>query len=257
MIIAFYRLFFATFFLVLLAGRQTLAELRGLSSRAFALSAVSGCALACHFATWIASLSYTSVASSTVLVATVPVFVALGSVLFLRERIRPLLYWGLFIALAGTVTITYTDAHAGENPLLGDGLALAGAFFAAIYFLLGRRLRRSMNTATYVTLCYSFAALPLLLGVIVLRLPFFSYSWQTFGLFVLIALIPQMIGHTSFNWALHHLSAPTVSLAMLGEPVGASVLAFFLLQEGISASVLAGGAMTLAGVALAIYAEAR
>lgn len=257
LVIAFYRLFFASLFLILLTGRQTLAEVRSLSRQTIAWSALSGCALACHFATWISSLSYTSVASSTVLVATVPVFVALGSVLILRERVRPLLYWGLLIALAGTIVITRSDTHNGQNSLLGDSLALAGAIFAAGYFLLGRKLRRSMNTATYVTLCYAMAALVLLPGIFLLQQPLFSYSWQTFGLFALIALVPQMIGHTSFNWALQHLSAPTVSIAVLGEPIGASVLAFFLLQEGINSSALAGGVITLFGVALAIYAEPR
>lgn len=257
LVIAFYRLFLASIFLVLLTGRQTLADIRALPRQTFAWTALSGCALACHFATWISSLTYTSVASSTVLVATVPVFVALGSVLILRERVRPLLYWGLLIALAGTVVITRSDAHSGQNSLLGDGLALAGAVFAGIYFLLGRKLRRTMNTATYVTLCYATAALALLAGIFLLRLPLFSYSWQTFGLFALIALVPQMLGHTSFNWALQYVSAPTVSIAVLGEPIGASMLAFFLFQEGISNGALAGGVITLLGVALAIFAEPR
>jgi len=253
--IAFHRLFFASAFLFLSTRGKVWRAWQALPLPAAALAVLSGLMLAGHFVTWIASLSHTSVASSTVLVATLPIFVALGAVLILRERLRPLLACGLVIAMLGVIVIAMRDGQAGKDSLRGDLLALAGALFGSVYFLIGRRLRQVMVTSVYVTLCYSTAALVLFLAAVMLRVPLLSYSWQTFGLFLLIALVPQIMGHTSFNWTLRYLSAPTVAIAMLGEPLGASLLAWLLLGEKISAGVMLGGLITLAGVSLAIVAE--
>ncbi|MDZ7269124.1 MAG: DMT family transporter [candidate division KSB1 bacterium] len=255
--IAFYRLFFASAFLILSTRGKAWRARQTLSLPAAAWAVLSGVMLAGHFVTWIASLSHTSVASSTVLVATLPVFVTLGAVFVLRERLRPLLAGGLLLAMIGVLIIALCDGQAGRDSLRGDLLALAGALFGSVYFLIGRRLRQSMPTRVYVTLCYSTAALVVLLAALLLRVPLLSYSWQTFGLFMLIALVPQIMGHTSFNWALRHLSAPTVAVALLGEPVGASLLAWLLLGEKVAGWTMLGGLLTLAGVTLAIYGEPR
>ncbi len=255
LVIAFYRLLFASLFFWITSKRANLTQLHNLPVKTLRWGGLAGIALAMHFATWITSLNHTSVANSVVLVATSPIFVALGARFILGETARPLLYWGLLLAFAGAAVITSQEADSGNNSLLGNLLALAGALFAGIYFLIGRKLRQEMDTAPYVTLCYSAAAIILLLGVLIMRLPLFDYSWQTFATFLALALIPQVIGHTSFNWALKHLSAPTVSIALLGEPIGASLLAFFFFKEELGTTTMFGGSLTLLGVALAIFSE--
>lgn len=255
--IAFYRLLFAALFLGLFTGRQALREWRMMPSRAFGLGVISGIALAAHFATWITSLFYTSVASSVVLVSMSPIFVALGTRFILREPTRPVLFAGLAIAILGAAIIAFADAEGGHDSLWGDWLALMGAVSVSVYFLAGRVLRRQLGTTAYVLMSYGTAALVLFFTALLLHAPLAGFSYQIFGMFLLIALIPQVIGHTSFNWALKHLSAPTVSVLLLGEPIGASILAYWLLDEKISEWTFVGGVTTLLGVGIVLLAESR
>lgn len=255
MSIAFYRLLFASLFFAAFTGKQAVSEWREMPRTAVGLGVISGIALAGHFATWITSLFYTTVASSVVLVSTSPIFVALGTRFILREPTQPRLFIGLAIALAGASIITLSDTEGGHASLRGDLLALAGAITGSLYFLAGRVLRRQLDTAAYVAMSYSTAALVLFLGVLFLHAPLAGFSWPVYGMFVLIALVPQVIGHTSFNWALKHLSAPTVSVMLLGEPIGASILAYFLLDERIRWWTIVGGVVTLLGVAIVLLAE--
>ncbi|NUO80867.1 DMT family transporter [candidate division KSB1 bacterium] len=255
LVIAFYRLLFAALFFWITSKSGNLTQLRNLPLKTLQWGGLAGIALALHFATWITSLNHTSVANSVVLVATSPIFVALGARFILGESARPLLYWGLLLAFAGATVITLQDAEGSNTSFFGNLLALAGALFAGVYFLIGRKLRQELDTAPYVTLCYSAAAIVLLLGTLLWRLPLFDYSAQTFLTFLALALVPQVIGHTSFNWALKHLSAPVVSIALLGEPIGASILAFVFFKEELGTMTLFGGSLTLFGVALAIFSE--
>jgi drug/metabolite transporter (DMT)-like permease len=253
--IAFYRLLFASLFLAVFMGRRALREWLAMPRRALSLGVISGIALAAHFATWITSLFYTSVASSVVLVSTSPIFVALGTRFVLHEPTRPALFAGLAVAILGAAIIAFADADGGRYSIWGDLLALVGAVSVSVYFLCGRSLRRQLSTGAYVVMSYSVGAMTLWLGTLVLQAPLLGFSWQIFGMFLLIALIPQVIGHTSFNWALKHLSAPTVSVSMLGEPIGASILAYLLLGEKISGWTLAGGVTTLLGVGIVLLSE--
>ncbi len=253
--IAFYRLCFASLFFWVTSTATSRAAVRQLTLAQLRWGWLAGFALALHFATWITSLHHTSVTNSVVLVATAPIFVALGARFILGEKAQALLYWGLLLAFAGAVFITLQESAGGPNSLWGNLLAVAGALFVGIYFLIGRKLRQHMDTAPYVMLCYASAALLLLLAAWATRSPLTGYSWQTYATFLGIALIPQVIGYTSFNWALKHLSAPTVSIAMLGEPIGASLLAVLFLEEKISAMAMLGGSLTLLGVGLAIFSE--
>ncbi len=255
--IAFYRLLFASLLFWITGGARSWPELKKFSRSDWLLGAISGAALALHFAAWITSLSYTSVTSSVVLVSTSPIIVALGAVFILHEPVRSWLYAGLLLAFTGAMIITFDEAGRGSNSLLGNTLAAAGALFGGIYFLIGRLLRKRLATLPYVTMCYSAAALFLCLGTQILAIPLRDYSWQTFGIFLLLALVPQMIGHTSFNWALKHLSAPAVSITLLGEPVGASVLSFLFFHEAPSLQTVLGGGLALAGVAMAILSEVK
>ena len=255
--IAFYRLLFASLFFWITGGLRSWPEFKKFRRADWLWGAISGVALALHFATWITSLFYTSVTNSVVLVATSPIFVALGAIFILREPVRPLLYIGLLFAFAGAMIITLAATSGGDNSLLGNALALCGAFFGGIYFLIGRMMRKYMATIPYVTLCYTAAALCLWLATQAFAVPLRGYTLPTFGIFLLLALVPQVIGHTSFNWALKHLSAPVVSVSLLGEPVGASILAFIFFQERPSAAAILGGGLALAGVIMAILSEGR
>lgn len=216
--------------------------------------ALSGLFLALHFGAWIASLQHTSVASSVVLVSTNPVFVGLGSRWLLHERLGRRTVWGIALAVVGAAVVGWGDFGAGRSPLLGDALALLGAFAASAYLLIGRVVRPRLAVRTYAAWVYAFGALALLAAATLAGLRLFPYPPGTIGALVLLALVPQLVGHTALNWALAHLPAATVAVVILGEPVGASTLAFAILGEVPSASTLAGGACILAGIWLALGA---
>jgi drug/metabolite transporter (DMT)-like permease len=253
--IAFYRLLLAATIFWMAQGRLTATHLRRATATLIGLSALSGLALAVHFAAWISSLSLTSVASSVVLVSTTPIWVAAASRLLFHEPLRLPFIVGLLIAMGGAMFIGVLDAEARESSLLGNVLALVGALAGAVYLLIGRRVQRELNTWAYVTATYSSAAIVLLLWAVLAGSPLRGFTWQIYGMFALIAVVPQVIGHTSFNWSLKHLSAPMVSVALLGEPIGASVLACFLLNEKLGWLKIAAAALTLGGVLMAAASE--
>ncbi len=248
--IAAYRLGIAALLLTPLALTQRRAELRALSKTDWRYALLGGVCLALHFVFWISSLQFTSVASSVVLVTTNPIFVALGSYFLLKEPVTMSLIVGIAISLVGGVLMGYGDFLAGPNVLLGDGLALLGAVMASAYLLVGRRLRAHTDLLTYIFLVYSAAAVVLLVTALLLRQPLVGFHQETYLWLVLLALGPQLIGHTSLNWALKHLSASTVAVIILGEPLGSTVLAYFLLGERVTALKAVGGALILVGIYL-------
>ena len=254
--IAAWRLTLATLFLSPVVWYARREELRTLTRREWASLFVSGLFLAVHFATWITSLAYTSVAASVVLVSTSPLFVGLASVLVLRERMTREMAVAIVIAIVGSVVISAGDANAaGRHQVWGDFLALLGAVAAAGYFLIGRRLRKRLSLLAYVFPVYGTAAAALMAVLLTSGLPHLPRSPQTWLWLVLMALGPQILGHSSLNWALRYLSATYVTVATLGEPVGSTLLAWWLLDERPSIWAVVGGALILAGVVLASHAE--
>ncbi len=251
------RLTLATLILAPLAWTRCIPEWRRLRRRQWLLLAVSGVAMGLHFASWIASLERTSVASSVVLVSMTPLFVALASPLFLGERVSGLLALAVVLALAGSAIIGLADAHQVAGTLTGDLLALTGALMAAVYMLVGRRLRREVSLLAYIWPAYALGALVLLVGCALTRQPLTGYSPRVYGLLALLALGPQIVGHSSANWALRYLSPTFVTVAILGEPLGATALALLFLGERPAVTVLAGGAILLLGIALAVQSERR
>ena len=217
--------------------------------------AASGFFLAVHFATWISSLDFTSVASSVVLVQTSPVFVALLSWRVLHERVSRSQWGGILLAVTGTLVIAGTDVGGGRDPLKGDLLALVGALAGAGYWICGRRVRKSVDVVTYASLAYAVAAALLLLFAATRHTPVTGFSGRTYLLLLAIAIFPQGFGHTSFNWSLKHLSATAVSVFALGEPVGASLLAWLILSETVPAERALGALLVLGGVALVFRGE--
>ena len=255
MVIAMYRLAFASLFFITTAGVKKNNPLQDFHKKDLGLAFFSALFLCVHFAAWITSLSYTSVASSVVLVSTSPVFVAIGSIFFLKEKPGKLLIWGIAITLIGAVILSYRELGVGKNSLFGNALALAGAIGIAGHYLIGKVLRARIDTFSYVTVVYSITALFLILISGFLRNSFFDYNANTYLLFFLIAFVPQVIGHTTLNWALKLFSAATVAVITLSEPIGASILAFFLLGEKINGMQCLGGLVILTGVAFALRGE--
>ncbi|MCX8103147.1 MAG: DMT family transporter [Candidatus Bipolaricaulota bacterium] len=248
--IAAYRLGIAVLILAPIALSTRRQQLHALTPSDLRYALLGGVCLALHFIFWISSLEFTSVASSVVLVTTNPIFVALGSHFLLREPVALSLALGIAISLVGGVLIGYGDFLSGPNVLLGDGLALLGAVMASAYLLVGRRLRAHTDLLTYIFLVYGAAAVVLLATALLLQQPLMGFPPETYLWLLLLAVGPQLIGHTSFNWALKHLPASTVAVIILGEPVGSTVLAYFLLGEPVTLLKAVGGALILVGIYL-------
>ncbi len=262
LVIAAYRLSIAALLLwpiLLLRRRQHPARWRAAE---LGMTVISGTLLALHFGTWISSLAHTSVASSAVLVATAPLFVALLSPITIGERVPPRLFGGLALGLLGMLVIASSDVCAPGWPpqcvspaavldseaLLGDLLALAGAVAMAGYLLIGRSLRHRVPLLPYITLTYTVAAIGLIGAASAFQLPLTGYPVQALGLFALLAIFPQLIAHSTYNWAVRHAAAAPVALTLLGEPVGAILLAALLLNERPEALELGGVTLILVGI---------
>jgi len=249
--IAAYRVVWASalFAPALLAGPAR--EWMPLTRRDWGLLLLSGLALALHFALWIASLSYTSVASSVLLVDTTPFFIGLASQWLLGQPCRAPFWFGLGLAFAGCVVIFQGDWSHSQTSMTGNLLALGGAVAMAVYFLVGARVRQRLSLVAYVWPVYATSAVALLIACFAFGIPLSGYPLRTYIFMFLLGLVPQCIGHTTYNWSLRWLSPALVALIGLAEPVGASVLAYFILHEGLTAAKLAGGAIVLVGIYLA------
>ena len=257
LIIAAYRLTLATLVLLLSTLPGTVRELRRLGRAEILPSLLSGVFLCFHFAFWVTSLKYTSVASSVIFVTTNPIFIALASFFLLGERLSYALFFSILLAVAGGLIIAWGDLGKGSGSLYGDFLALLGAIMASAYLLSGRRVRPRMSLSAYITLAYGVAACLLILLALLHGDDFFHYPPRTFLLFLLLALVPQLIGHTSLNWALKYFTATLVAVFILGEPIGATILAYLLLGESLTANLLLGGAMVLLGIFLSAREERK
>jgi len=244
--LAFAALVVTPFFWWRLPARR--AELAGVPWLPLALS---GLLLAAHFALWIESLKRTSVASSVVLVAMNPIFVAALSPLVLREKVS----WRIVLAVVlGVVGATVIAGPALKSPGTTGGnlLALAGAACAGGYLMAGRSVRPRLSLLSYIYVIYGIAAILLVATAIIGRQSLAGHPGKVYLLILLLALGPQLIGHTSFNWALKYISAPAVAMAVLGEPVGTTLLAWLLLKQPPTAFELLGGAVICAGIYLAV-----
>ena len=251
LVISAYRVVIASLVLSPFAIRRQFW--RGLGRSEISCLVLSGVFLSLHFAFWIASLKFTSVASSVVLVSTHPLFVGVGAWLFLGERLGWNLLLGIILSVMGSGLISYGDLVLSEKALAGDGLALLGAITASGYLLVGRRMRKGQDLLSYVFPVYSTAGATLILFCLIFREPFFGYSSSTYLFLFLLALSPQLIGHTTFNWALRYLPASFVAVTILGEPVGSTLLAYFILGEGLTPLKMIGGAIILSGILISAW----
>ena len=255
LVIGAWRLSLAALLLTPAALARSRREWRSLDGRDMLRLVLSGLALAVHFATWLASLSYTTVASSVILVSTNPIFVGLASHFLLGEHLRRGTIVAIGVVMIGTVIVSYGDLSISGRALWGDLLALLGAVAASSYFLLGRALRRKLSTLAYVWPCYGIAGLALLLMCLLAGQPLIGYTGPTYVTFLLMAVVPQVLGHSGFKSVLRVFTSTFVTLAILGEPVGATILALLVLSEAPRPTALIGGALVLAGIYLASRQE--
>ncbi len=247
--IASYRLLFATLILLPFYIRSGgIRKLRESPRKDVLTLMVVGVVLALHFASWITSLSLTSVASSVIFVHADPIFVAAVSHFVFKERINRGTLLGIVVAFAGATIIAIGDAGIGEANLYGDLLARLGAVMLGIYILEGRRLRQSLDLVSYVTPVYAASAVVLILGSVVTGTRLAPFPPREYILFIALAVVPMIFGHTVYNWALRYVEASVVSISLLGEPVGATILAFLFLNEAPSTLTLIGGFITLVGI---------
>jgi drug/metabolite transporter (DMT)-like permease len=255
--VAFYRNLFAAAVLVPVVALRHRREVRGLGRGDAGALALAGSLLALHFAAWIPSVTLTTVAASTVLVTTQSVWAAAGSRLLFGERIRGMAVAGIAVALAGSVVISGADFAISGRAFAGDLLALAGAVTGAGYLLVGSRLRRRLSLPTYAGIVYAACAALLLPAILLTGIPLAGFEPKVWLMFGLLALGPQILGHTVFNYLLREVDPTVVAVAIMGEPVGASLLAVLLFGEIPQAAAILGGALILGGIYVAVTAQAR
>jgi len=251
---AFYRVLFTTLPLVPVALWRYRSDFGRIGRRDLLFATLSGVALAIHFASWFESLTWTSVAASVTIVQSQPLFVALGAWLLLDERLSVRIVAGILLAVVGMVTMALGDLLSGvlvgPNPLYGNALALLGAVMAAGYVLAGRSLRQRVSLVPYVVVVYSVCTVVLLGIALAQGAQLTGYPAREWALFAGLALGPGLFGHTVINWALAHLRSSVVSVSLLGEPVGSTLLAVLLLSEVPTLFTVGGGVVVLAGIAV-------
>jgi drug/metabolite transporter (DMT)-like permease len=249
---AFYRVLFTTLPLLPIAVWQHRSAFGRLGGRDLLGATLAGVALAIHFAAWFESLEWTSVAASVTLVQSQPLFVALGAWLLLRERLTRRMLAGIVVAVAGMATMSMGDllggVLVGPDPVLGNGLAVLGAVMAAGYVLAGRSLRQRVALVPYVVVVYSVCTVCLLVIALLQGGPLLAYPAREWLIFAGLAVGPGLLGHTVINWTLAHLESSVVSVSLLGEPIGATILAVAFLSESPTAFTVAGGVVVLAGI---------
>jgi drug/metabolite transporter (DMT)-like permease len=262
LVIAASRLLLASLLLAPPALIKHRAELQRLSRKDLALGLLSGIFLALHFATWITSLEFTTITNSVVLVSTSPLWVAILAPIFLKEKLTKTVILGMILTLVGGTIIGFSEgciwdggiscASQAELGLAeaskGNFLALAGAWAIAGYLLIGRNLRAKMSLIPYIFLVYGMGAIAMLLILLITGNSLFGYSPMTYLWLLLIAIFPQLIGHSTYNWALRYLPVALIAVTTLGEPIGSSILAFVILKEIPTTLQFLGGALILAGI---------
>lgn len=249
---ATYRMGLASLFLLPIALGRFWGEIKNLDRRQILTMIAVGTALAVHFATWISSLDYTSVASSVILVNSHPLLVALLSHYLMKEMVPRMATLGILLGFTGVFIIAMGDVTEASS-LVGDLLALVGGLMTAIYLLAGRRIRQTVSLVPYVFLVYSSSSLVLLAATVAIHgsiLPGGNDMGRELLLFLGLAVVSTLLGHTLYNWSLRYIKTPVVSTSLLGEPVLASMLALVLLAEMPSPWDMAGGAVALLGIYL-------
>ncbi|MGV6938761.1 DMT family transporter [Paenibacillus sp. CMM36] len=246
-VIAMYRLYLTNLIMLPLVWKYR-TELFSLTRKQWMLILWSGIALGLHFLLWMGSLRLTTVASSTVIMTLEPILVMLGSFLFFRTGTNRAMLIGMGMAFIGSLAIGAGDFHVSGQALLGDALSFLGMVAVSIHMLMGKHLREHLSAFVYNFWVFAIAATSLALYNVVNAIPFTGYAPREWGLFLLLAIVPTLFGHYLFNWLLKYINATAVSMAVLGEPVISSLLAWVLLGERLSTLQFGAGFFILFGV---------
>ncbi|WP_033828066.1 DMT family transporter [Bacillus andreraoultii] len=247
-VIAFYRLLFSVLIMLPVFLLKYVKELRNMTKQDFIYSTIAGIFLAFHFILWFESLNYTSVASSTVLVTLQPLFAFIGTYLIYKERISVRTIISAVIAIIGSVMISWGDFYVSQKALIGDIIALIACMLITAYLLIGQSIRKRISMVTYTFIVYFMSTVTLLIYVILKQEPLFPYSTNDWIYFLLLAIFPNLLGHSLFNLALRWISTNIISMAILFEPVGAALLAYILLEEKLTWTQWIGGTIVLSGL---------
>ena len=258
--IAALRLGLATLVISPIALWQSRCALLNITRRQIGLALGAGFFLALHFATWISSLEYTSIASSTALVTTNLLWIGIASFFLFGDKPGKIMFGGIVVSLLGSLLIFWSDSRdsaPGSNPMFGNFLALVGSWCFSAYLLIGRRLRADLPLPAYVWLAYGGAALFLLLACALSGVPLSGYAIPAYWAALGMALGPQLLGHSAYNWSLKHVSPTFVAVVTLGEPVGSAIMAWLFFGESFALLQGIGFVMLLAGIYLAAVGESR
>lgn len=249
-VIAFYRMLFSILMMLPIFLWKYVSELKQLSRKDWIYSSLAGIFLAFHFILWFESLNYTSVASSTVLVTMQPLFAFIGTYLFFGEQISRKTILAGAVAIIGSVLISWGDFRVSGSALYGDILALIACALITGYLLFGQDVRQRLSLMTYTMVVYSMSVITLFSYVVLKGESFGPYPMTEWVWFILLALIPNLLGHNLFNWAVKWVSTNVISIAILFEPVGAAILAMFIFGEYLTLSQIVGGTIVLVGITL-------
>jgi len=248
LVIAAYRLAIAVVLLLPFTFRESIMTIRKTKRRDLMLMILSGIFIALHFWLWITSLEYTSIASSVVLVTSHPAFVALLSYLLWKQKLTKQVVTGIIVVVIGIIIMNAGSLDFGSQVLSGNALALAAGFAMGGYLVIGHHLRGKTGFMSYITIVYSVSAVIILLANIISGYSLIGYSADTYIMLLLLAIVPQLIGHSSLNLAVRRLPAIIVSIAILGEPVGATILGMAILGETPAIAELIGGVIIISGI---------
>jgi drug/metabolite transporter (DMT)-like permease len=263
-LISFYRLLFTTSLLIplILIQKKYQDEIKNLSRKTFILMLGIGIILALHFTFWIKSLTLTSVASSVILVTVHPIFVGPIAHFVLKEKLSIRSIIGISLSFFGIIILVYGNygiSTISIDSLEGNILAFLGGIAAGLYIMGGRYLRQKISVVTYAFIVYCCATFVLLLFCIIANVSVFNISTNEIGIILLIALIPGIFGHTLYNWSLAKIRASVVSVALLGEPIGSAMFAYYLpwINQVPSKFTIIGGSIILFGIFLTAYKKQK
>ncbi|MGM9944958.1 MAG: DMT family transporter [Lysinibacillus sp.] len=254
---AFYRLFFSVLIMLPLFLIKHKSEVRFIIRRDWMIMGTSGVLLAFHFIFWFESLNYTSVASSTVLVTMQPLFAFWGAYLFFKEASTKAAVISATIAIIGSVIISWGDFKISGIALWGDILAVIACAFITFYFLFGQEARKRISLMTYTFIVYGISALTLFMYSVLKGERLYGYPLNDWILFVMLAILPTLLGHSLINWSVKWIRTTTISVAILFEPIGATILAYLILEETITLTQITGGIIIIGGIMLYIIAESK
>jgi drug/metabolite transporter (DMT)-like permease len=231
-------------------------EIAQLDKKDFIHIFTAGTFLAVHFGTWISSLKYTNIASSVVLVNTIPIWVGLAAFL-MGEKLSKLTWAALATSVIGIFFVGYGDFAVDAEALWGDCLALIGGIGVSGYIILGRKIRQKLSLLTYISMCYGTGAIVLCITCLLFGIKMSGFTTHTWLMILGIAIVPQLVGHSCYNWALGYISAEFVAVSLLGEPIGCSILAYFMFDEFPTPIMFIGFSILMSAIVIAAIGERK